>query len=97
MSRDRNCFRVKWTAWLKPRYVWYRIKWLFGWRPEWIRTMMSWRLRPQTIILDQSTADDLMKWTRDFPTFHISRDKFEKAKGELLKYDFPIDWGKKEE
>lgn len=57
--------KLKWQRWLKPRYVWMRIKRRFGWRPEWERKIMNQKLQPDRIIMSQETYDDLMSWINE--------------------------------
>mgnify|MGYP001045015593 CR=1 FL=1 len=58
-------FKLRWKRWLKPRYVWMRIKRRFGWRPEWEQRIMSQKLQPDRIIMSQETYDDLMSWANE--------------------------------
>jgi len=54
--------KLSWKRWLKPKYVWMRIKRRFGWRPEWEKRIMAQKLQPERIIMSEELYNDLVEW-----------------------------------
>ena len=47
------------------KYLWYRIKVHFGWKPKWIRQIESQKLRPDRLIMSPDTVNDLIRFTSE--------------------------------
>lgn len=49
----------------RVRWLWFKIKRLFGWKPEWQRRIESYGFRPDVLLLDEQTYKDLLKLVDD--------------------------------